>query len=137
MNEIRLVCADREELARRILAARFHFLCWAAQFTSSAEGALDLIRAKIPEILVTEIQLEASNGYELIRAVRSDTCPDIARLPILVLSHMSQIDDREIAFRAGASEYLLKPFDLARLEDRIRALSGLPGGAATSTGNGV
>lgn len=118
-----LVCVDREKLTLGILSARFNHLKWQTRFARSAIEALALVHAEKPDVLVTEIQLEASNGYSLIREVRRDEDWEVARLPILILSHMGQISDIMRGLGMGANGYVTKPFDLARLESDIEALA--------------
>ena len=124
MADISIICADKEEITVRLLAARFDFLGWEARFATSAGGALALIRDKLPDALITEIQLEASSSYGLIKAIRSDADSAVRGLPIIVLSHMSQLDDRGRALRLGADDYILKPFDITVIEARIDDITG-------------
>src|SRR5277367_5700127 len=57
-------------------------------------------------------------GMELLKVVRSENNP----VPVLVLSARSSLADRVQGLDFGANDYLTKPFELAELEARIRAL---------------
>lgn len=119
-----VICADRENLTLGILAARFKYTGWQARLVRSAGEALEAVREQVPDVLVTEVQLEASNGYSLVRAIRRDPDPLINTLPILILSHMSQATDILYGFDLEATGYMTKPFDILRLEDDMRRLAG-------------
>jgi DNA-binding response OmpR family regulator len=121
---ISLVCVDREKLTLGILTARFKYIGWTVRYARSAQEAFLLLRESIPDVLVTEIQLEASNGYSLIRDIRKDTNEAIAQLPIIILSHMAQSDDILRGIHMGANGYVSKPFDLIKLEEEIVLVSG-------------
>lgn len=119
-----VICVDREELTLGILATRFEYTGWQARFARVAEEALVLVHERVPDVLVTEVRLEASNGYSLVRAIRRDPDPLINTLPILILSHMSQTEDILLGFDLEATGYMTKPFDIIRLEADLRMLAG-------------
>lgn len=75
-----------------------------------------------PDLITTGIQLEASNGYNLIRELRLSPSEKVAKLPIIVVSYMSQNEYILRALRLGANDYITKPFDLLNLEDHIEQL---------------
>lgn len=121
-----LVCVDRDRLTLGILAARFAYKGWEARLAHSADEALALVHDQVPDVLTTSVQLEASNGYSLIRSIRRDRDPLINTIPILILTYMSQTEDILYGFSLQASGYLTKPFDLVRLEDDLWDLAGRP-----------
>ncbi len=123
---MRLVCVDKDELTLGILEARFSHISWRARFCRSAEDALVMVRQSSPDVLITGIQLEASNGYNLISAIRADSNPRVAFIPIVILSYMSRNDYIMRGLRLGADDFIAKPFDLINLENDIRQLAEVP-----------
>jgi response regulator RpfG family c-di-GMP phosphodiesterase len=72
------------------------------------EEALELARRDKPDILVLDVRLPRKNGIEVCEALRKD--PDFAALPILMMSGNASTDSRVQGLRAGADDYLVKPF---------------------------
>ncbi len=70
------------------------------------------------ELAIVDVMLPDGSGLEFCRAIRSR---GIA-LPILILSARSEVEDRVAGLDAGGDDYLRKPFALAELRARIRAL---------------
>jgi two-component system phosphate regulon response regulator PhoB len=119
-----IICVDREELTLGILAARFKYIGWQARFARSADEAMAMVRDRIPDVLVTEVRLQASNGYRLVRSIRHDDDPLINTLPILILTHMGQTQDILYGLDLEVTGYMTKPFDIVRLEEDLRELAG-------------
>ncbi|GIW22898.1 MAG: hypothetical protein KatS3mg068_1905 [Candidatus Sericytochromatia bacterium] len=60
------------------------------------------------------------NGIEFCREVRSDS--RFKKLPIIILTSQSSIDDKYIGFEAGADDYIIKPFEVLEVLLRVQAL---------------
>lgn len=70
------------------------------------------------DIVVLDFGLPGLNGFEVLRRLRERG----DRVPVLVLTASGDTYDRVCGLNAGADDYLPKPFDLAELEARLRAL---------------
>lgn len=75
---------------------------------------------RMPSLLIVDLKLGYESGLELIQWVR--TRPDIAWLPVIVLSGSDDPADVRAAYAAGANAYLRKPDDLDGLEALVRRL---------------
>jgi DNA-binding response OmpR family regulator len=69
-------------------------------------------------LMVLDLGLPRMSGLELMRAARAEG----KRLPVLILTARDTVADRVAGLDAGADDYLVKPFDLAELTARVRAL---------------
>lgn len=87
---------------------------------AAAEGrrALALVQATAYDLLILDVMLPDIDGFEVCRLVRSLG----QRVPILMLSARSLVDDRVRGLNTGADDYLTKPFEFAELSARVRAL---------------
>jgi DNA-binding response OmpR family regulator len=74
-----------------------------------------------PDILIAEVPLDAENGLDLCRYVRS--IPELQRLPIMLLTSLTTLRDKVAGFDAGADDYVVKPYDARHLKARIRLLA--------------
>jgi len=70
------------------------------------------------ELVVLDLGLPRISGMELLRQLRAKG----SDLPVLLLTARDTVRDRVAGLEAGADDYLVKPFDLAELVARIRAL---------------
>ncbi|HNM77413.1 MAG TPA: response regulator transcription factor [Tepidiformaceae bacterium] len=113
-----LLVEDEARLAtavRRVLNDEGYATDW------SADGADGLSRASSGEydVVLLDVMLPSYDGYEIARRLRRDG----ATVPILMLTARDGIQDRVRGLDAGADDYLVKPFALAELLARVRALS--------------
>lgn len=84
--------------------------------------ALRLVRDQLPDLVITDVRMPELNGIELTTRLRGHH--RTARVPIIMLSSMAEAKDALVGYSAGADEYLPKPFELALLEAKIKALLG-------------
>jgi len=85
---------------------------------SDGEVALDLYESGMPEIAILDFNMPERNGLEVTKAVRAMEGAN-TRLPIMILSASVTPEARERAKRAGADEFLGKPYDAAVLLQTI------------------
>jgi DNA-binding response OmpR family regulator len=90
------------------------------------QEGLDLGRRRSHDAVVLDIQLPKVNGMDVCRKLREDG----NAVPIIMLTARGAVADRIDGLDAGADDYLPKPFSLAELQARLRALSrrGRPNG---------
>lgn len=78
----------------------------------------DALREFRPDLSVLDVRLpQGPNGYEIARRVRGES-----DLPVLFLTSADAVEDRLAGFEAGCDDYLVKPFFMAELLARVRAL---------------
>jgi two-component system response regulator PrrA len=84
----------------------------------SAEDALATIARRLPDVLVVDIGLRGMSGIELCTELRERNVD----VPILILSARDEVGDRVDGLRAGADDYVVKPFHLDEIVARLQAL---------------
>ena len=77
-----------------------------------------VLLTQIYDVVLLDLSLPRMDGLMVLRNLRAREL----RVPVLVLTVRSSIEERVIGLDAGADDYLAKPFDLTELEARIRAL---------------
>ncbi|HET7502960.1 MAG TPA: response regulator [Kofleriaceae bacterium] len=89
---------------------------------SAADGAeaVALARAEVPDLVITDVEMPALDGYAVCKALKSD--PATAHVPVLICSSLGEAADLERGFDAGADDYLVKPVIPEELSTRVRAL---------------
>lgn len=86
---------------------------------SAAEALSDIGKFR-PVLAILDVMMPDINGYELCRQLRAR--PDTARLPIIILTTLTEIDERLKAFEAGADDFIAKPFNPQELQARVKVL---------------
>ncbi|MCW8311376.1 MULTISPECIES: response regulator transcription factor [Sphingobacterium] len=84
----------------------------------SAEAAREWISAESVDIIVLDVMLPGIDGIQFTKMIRYRK----NRIPILILSALSEVEDKVEALESGADDYLVKPFAFKELVSRIRAL---------------
>ena len=131
MNETRkLLIVDDEDEMRLLLAEYFRRLGFEVEERDNAEEALPLATSGRFDCFIFDVSMPPGmSGLELLRRVRERG----TETPALFLTAHNEIDDKVAGFRAGADDYLAKPFSPRELEVRVEALlrrAGRPPAAA-------
>ena len=89
---------------------------------NDGQGALNVIEFKRPAVVLLDCAMPGLPGIEVLRQIRSSrVCFDV---PVLMLTARSQGTDRDIAMRAGATGFMIKPFEGVRLLMRVDEMIG-------------
>ena len=88
--------------------------------TDGAE-ALDRLRRQSFSALVLDIMLPGMNGFDVLKAIRSDNA--LSSLPVMVLTAKGQASDRRAAEAIGADAFVTKPFSNAEVVERVSRLA--------------
>jgi len=91
---------------------------YAADVTARGENALWLAEAYEYDVIVLDVMLPGWSGHETCRRLRNAG----VWTPVLMLTARDAVEDRVAGLDAGADDYLTKPFSLAELLARLRAL---------------
>ena len=113
-----LVVDDDAEVARSIEATlRKQYKVFVVY---SGIEALKEARRHPPDLIVLDVVMPGMDGLETCRQLRID--PTLTNVPILFLTALGRPEDRVAGLRAGADDYLTKPFNLEELQLRIIAI---------------
>jgi signal transduction histidine kinase len=103
---------DMREYIVRLLAEH-----WAVEAVADGAAAFDSARARPPDLLVADVMMPGLDGFELLRALRSE--PLTATVPVILLSARAGEEARVEGLQAGADDYLTKPFSARELVARV------------------
>jgi two-component system, OmpR family, alkaline phosphatase synthesis response regulator PhoP len=85
---------------------------------TDGEEGLALVRQTDADLLILDVMLPKLNGFELLRIIRNER----RRLPIIMLSARGAEMDKVMGLELGAEDYITKPFGLAELLARVKAV---------------
>jgi len=101
---------------------------FAVSTAVNGDEAIERIRAERPELILMDVVMPGSNGFQVTRAIARD--PELAALPVIICSSKNQETDRIWGLRQGARDYLVKPVDPERLLASIAAVATAGGVSA-------
>ncbi|NTV94757.1 MAG: response regulator transcription factor [Thiobacillus sp.] len=129
-----LIVEDDEVLADSLIRAMVG-VGYATDHAGDGERALSMLLDGCYDLAIMDINLPRMDGLCILKHVRAAK----KSLPVILLTARDSIEDRVLGLDLGADDYLTKPFSLAELEARVRALlrRGQGGGAAKLTCGGL
>jgi two-component system response regulator MprA len=111
------ICEDDDDL-RSVLMRTLTDEAFEVRATATGREAVRAFTAEPPDLLVLDIGLADADGRDVCQALRAHGID----VPVLFLTARGQLTDRLSGFHAGGDDYLTKPFALAELVVRVRAL---------------
>lgn len=115
MSHVLLV--DDEEPLRASLT--FSLVQEGYKVMTAGDGlsALEMVKQKVPDIIILDLMLPGMDGMELCWRIRA-----FSEVPILILTAKDHDADKVWGLKAGADDYLTKPFNTRELIARIEAI---------------
>jgi PAS domain S-box-containing protein len=127
LSGVNILVVDDEPDARALLA-RLLTGCNAIVRTAAfADEAFALVRAEIPDVLISDIGMPGEDGYSLIRRVRALAASEGGNVPALALTAYARAEDRMKAVLAGFQMHVAKPVEGAELLAMVASLAGRAG----------
>jgi len=118
MMETILIIDDEKSLVD-LLAVVFKKEGYKVRTSLSATGALDLLEKESFDLVITDIKMPQRNGMDILKAVK-ERSPEV---PVIMITAYGSIKQAVDALKAGALDYVVKPFDVEEL--KIIAARGL------------
>jgi two-component system KDP operon response regulator KdpE len=115
--------AIRDSLSKELRAAGY-----ATVTASDGREGVAAFETRAPDLVLTDLAMPRSDGFELISAIRA-----VSRTPIVVLSVRGADADKVRALDLGADDFVTKPFSVAELMARVRAQLRRTGAPAPAT----
>jgi two-component system OmpR family response regulator len=89
-----------------------------ARLAGDGQAGLEAIAAETPDVIILDRMMPVMDGVSMLQKLRADG----AAVPVLFLSALGELEDRVSGLRAGADDYLVKPYALTELVARVEAL---------------
>ncbi|MGH9405744.1 MAG: response regulator transcription factor [Terriglobia bacterium] len=116
MNSAKILVVDDEPQVRRVMKATLAAEGYTIFEARNGEEALEIFRAKPPDIILLDVNMPGMDGLEACREIRRSS-----GAPIIMLTVRSAERDKVLALDAGADDYVVKPFGMQELLARVRA----------------
>lgn len=114
-----LIVADDDAINLQVLVSFLRLDGYRVKTARNGQETLDLIAQEKPALLLLDVMMPGMSGYQVSQTLRKQY--SLSQLPIIMLTALSQSQDRVRGFEAGASDYVNKPFNQHELSARINA----------------
>lgn len=123
---MRILIAEDDKIIADGLSRSLRAGGYAVDYAANGLDADNALAANAYDLLILDIGLPKLSGLEVLKRLRSRN----SSLPVLILTAMDGTGDRVRGLDLGADDYMVKPFELAELEARVRALTRRSSGTA-------
>jgi DNA-binding response OmpR family regulator len=115
-----ILVAEDERDIRELVMFTLQFAGHKVTQAQNGEMAVELAQQVIPDLILTDVRMPKMTGYEVCRALKQ--IDSVKHIPVVILSAKGQDDEIETGKAAGAIDYILKPFDMAELQQRVNEI---------------
>ena len=118
----RVLVVDDDRVIQQLLEVNLELEGYEVVATAAdGKEALEKIAELKPDLVILDIMMPKMDGLEVCRRLRAD--PDLAKIPVILLSARAQDMDIREGLEIGASAYLTKPFDPVELLEVVGRLA--------------
>ncbi len=111
---------DDDALCRGPAAEMLRRDGWLVVEAGDGEEGIELAKRHRPQAVICDLLMPRANGFQVCRAIRSD--PELRGTHLIVVSGRDYATDRTNAIQEGANDFLVKPFDSARLRQVLAGI---------------
>jgi putative two-component system response regulator len=122
-EQSKILIVDDEPITRMTLEGLLSIEAYKLFFAEDGLEGLGKAIAIEPDVILLDVMLPKLNGFDVCRQIRS--LPRLADIPILMISTLDDRDSRLSGLRAGADDFISKPFDTLELLARLASLTRL------------
>ncbi|MGB6242189.1 MAG: response regulator transcription factor [Castellaniella sp.] len=131
---MRVLLIEDDRMIGQIVRDGLQDAAYAADWVQNGQTALDTLAMQHYDVVLLDLGLPGKDGLDVLASLRAHQNP----VPVLIITARDALDDRLRGLDAGADDYVLKPFEMAELLARMRAVirrqSGQP---SSSLSNGI
>ena len=118
----RVLVVDDEPFILRSLSFVLERAGFEVHQARDGDEALEVLRDVRPRICILDVMMPKRNGYEVCEVVKGD--PDLRETYVMLLTAKGQESARARGVKAGADEFMTKPFSPSRIVERIHDVLG-------------
>lgn len=116
----RIMVVDDDEDFTNLYKAALMAAGFDTTAVNQSTAAIEMAYLIKPDVFLIDLMMPEIDGFQLCRMIRAD--PVLGRIPIIIVTALTDIDSRMVALGAGANDYLTKPFSIDTLKARINPL---------------
>lgn len=117
--EAEILIVDDAADSLQLLASLLRQQGYHVRAADSGELALDSIARKKPDLVLLDVRMAGLSGFDVCRRLKAD--PETAPIPVLFLTALNDIKDKVEGFKAGAADFITKPYQEAEVLSRVES----------------
>jgi signal transduction histidine kinase/CheY-like chemotaxis protein len=121
-EELTVLVVDDDESVHHLLDNTLEKEGYRLLHAYDGEQAIELARSAAPDVITLDVMMPRVDGWSVLGQLKS--APETARIPVIMISIL---DERTLGYSLGASEFMTKPIDRARLVALVQQFAGRPG----------
>ena len=110
---MKILIVEDEEMIARLIRIGLEKAGYSCECVYEGKAAADILEEQRYDLILLDIMLPEIDGYELLEYVRE------FEIPVIFITAKSSLEDKVKGLRAGADDYITKPFELAELTARV------------------
>jgi DNA-binding response OmpR family regulator len=118
----RILFVDDEALTLKLLSQAAEIIGHTPMTSNNVDSAYTMVVNQRPDLIILDLNVAGYQGTLLAEQLRQN--PEVAGIPVVILSADPSLDSQERALKAGADRYLTKPVRLNTLLEVIRDYTG-------------
>ena len=118
--EVTILIVDDEPINRKLLEILLHVKGYLTSSAANAEEAVNCIGQKRPNLILLDIMMPDTNGYELLKILKTNA--ECKNIPVIMVTALTDRDSRLTGVEGGADDVLTKPIDRSELWLKIKNL---------------
>lgn len=120
MSSYDILIIEDDEIVSRTIERSLRTQDFKVTVARSGIEGLKIARRQAPDLVILDVIMPGMDGYTVCREMRAD--PKLSSVPVLFLTARIKDEDKITGFKAGADDYLSKPFNIDELILRVRAI---------------
>ena len=118
-----VLIVDDEYIGRETLQSVLEGEGYQLEMAENGMQAIEKAKKLLPDVILLDVMMPGMTGFEVCQRIRSD--PEIAEIPIIVLTALDDRDALLTALKSGADDFISKPFDRYELRARLLGITRL------------
>lgn len=114
-----LLIVDDQEDILQFIKDEYSSLFKVIYTARDGKEALEIVKQRMPSVVVSDIMMPRMNGFELCRTIKTDL--ELSSIPVILLTSRSDPKNQDMGYKMGADSFLPKPFDAKLLYKIIRS----------------
>jgi putative two-component system response regulator len=118
-----ILIVDDEEAGRQTLESILEGEGYQLVIAENGQQAIEMAKATLPDVILLDVMMPGMTGFQVCERIRND--PSIAEIPIILLTALDDRDSLLTGLKAGADDFITKPFDRFELRARLIGITRL------------
>lgn len=118
MNKILII--DDDIAICELIKVNLELLGYNCLYSNDPVQGFALVKQEFPSLVILDVMMGSVSGYDVAKKIRQTK--EISKTPIIMLTALSELNNKLDGFNSGVDDYLTKPFEIEELKARVLAL---------------